>query len=189
MSQHPDQHYIEGVLRGDANAYRVLVDRYKNMVYSIAFGILKNREDSEEVSQDVFVKAYKSLGSFRGSAAFSTWLYKIVYRSSLDYLKMRRKASDPAFIRIDEGYQLPTRELILQQDGEDERQVMVRKAICMLSGEDQVLIRLFYYDELSLKEIAGILEVTVNTTKVRLFRSRDRLLQAVGKLSERKTII
>lgn len=188
MSQHPDQRYIDKVLRGDTNAYAILVDRYKNMVFSIALGILKNREDSEEVAQDVFVKAYKALGSFRGSAAFSTWLYKITYRSSLDYLKMRRRNAGPEFISTNDGYPLQAVQADFNHADEDERNALVRKAISALSSEDQVLIRLFYYDEKSLKEIAEIMEITVNTAKVRLFRSRDRLIQTVRKISEGETI-
>lgn len=188
MSQHPDQCEIDKVLRGDTNAYTVLVDRYKNMVFSIALGILRNREDSEEVSQDVFIKAYKALGSFRGSAAFSTWLYRIAYRSSLDYIKKRRRATGTAFVSLDDGYPLPAALTHFQQPEEDERKVLVRKAIAELGGEDQVIIMLFYYDEQPLREIAAITGISENTAKVRLFRSRDRLIKMVRKMSEGEKI-
>lgn len=158
------------------------------MVYTLAFRLLRNREDAEEVSQDVFIKAYRGLASFRGSAAFSTWLYKIAYRSSLDFLKKYHKKSDPAIIRMNEGYPLPAMDEGMQPMEEDEQKTMVRKAITSLSGEDQVLITLYYYDERSLKEIAGILEISVNTAKVRLFRCRDRLMRLVRNPKEGQTI-
>jgi RNA polymerase sigma factor (sigma-70 family) len=188
MSQHPDQRYIEAVLRGDTNAYSLLVDRYKNMVFAIAIGILKNREDAEEASQDVFLKAYRALKTFRGNAAFSTWLYRIAYRSSLDHLKRRRNMPEPANEVLQGRLVAPVRESYLQQEEEDEQKIILKRAIAALDGGDQVIIKLFYYDERSLKEIAEIMEISVNTAKVRLFRSRDRLMQIVGKISKGEII-
>ena len=188
MSQYPDQRYIDAVLGGDTHAYSILVDRYKNMVYAIAYGILKNREDAEEAAQDVFVKAYRALESFRGNAAFSTWLYRIAYRNSLDYLKRRRRIPEPANEGFEARLASPAREAYYQQEEEDEQKLMLQKAIASLEGPDQVIIRLYYYDERSLKEIAAIMEISVNTAKVRLFRSRDRLMQAVREISKGETI-
>ena len=82
MSQNADQHYIEAVINGDTRAFSVLVDRYKYMVFTLAVKILKSQEEAEEVSQDVFVKAYTALSTFKGDAKFSTWLYKIAYYQS-----------------------------------------------------------------------------------------------------------
>ena len=71
-----DQKYIERVLKGDKNAFANLVNKYKNMVFGLAFKMIKNREEAEEISQDSFIKAYKSLPKFKGESKFSTWLYK-----------------------------------------------------------------------------------------------------------------
>jgi len=181
MSQQPDQHYIEQVLLGDTNAYSVLIDRYKYMVFTIAVRLIKNREDAEEVSQDVFIKAYKSLASFRGSAAFSTWLYKIAYTSVLDFIKKHRKTAEYSMVDIDTAYTLTASDDGQRLLEEPERNTLLKQSMAKLNAEDQVLLTLFYYEELSLKEIANVLGTSANTTKVRLFRSRDRLSRLMRK--------
>jgi len=86
-----DQHYINLVLQGDANAFSILVDRYKDLVFTLTLRLLKNREEAEEVPQDTFVKVYKSLAKFKGNSKFSTWIYKIIYNTSLDRIKKNKK--------------------------------------------------------------------------------------------------
>ena len=86
-----DQHYINLVLDGDANAFTSLVNRYKNMVFTLTLRMLKNREEAEEVAQDTFIKMYKSLNKFKGDSKFSTWVYRIAYNTSLDRLKKNKK--------------------------------------------------------------------------------------------------
>ena len=87
-----DHILIEKVLAGDSNAFSGLIDRYKDMVYTLAIRIVKNNEDAEEVAQDSFIKAFEKLDSFKGSSKFSTWLYTIVYRTALT--KVRKKKVD-----------------------------------------------------------------------------------------------
>lgn len=84
-----DQHYINLIIDGDTNAFAVLVNRYKDLVFTLALRMLKNREEAEEVSQDAFIKAYKSLNKFKGDSKFSTWIYKITYNTSLDRIKKK----------------------------------------------------------------------------------------------------
>ena len=82
-----DQHYINLVCKGDANAFAALVDRYKDMVYTLSLRMTGSREEAEELSQDTFIKVYRSLAKFRGESRFSTWLYKVAYNTCLDHLK------------------------------------------------------------------------------------------------------
>ena len=89
MDKKPDQIYIDKVLQGDTNAFAYLVDRYKNLTYTVAMKIVRNHEDAEEVAQDSFIKAYSQLHTFKGESKFSTWLYTIVYRNSIT--KIRKK--------------------------------------------------------------------------------------------------
>ncbi|MDD7914620.1 RNA polymerase sigma factor [Polaribacter ponticola] len=87
MTTTKDQLYINKVINGDTNAFAYLVDTYKNMVFSLAFKMTKNREEAEEISQDTFVKAFKNLHKFKGDSKFSTWLYRIAYHACLDAIK------------------------------------------------------------------------------------------------------
>lgn len=79
-----DQVYINKILNGDTNAFTVLVDRYKDLVFTLALRMVKNREEAEEVSQDTFIKVYNSLNRFKGDYKFSTWIYRVAYNTCLD---------------------------------------------------------------------------------------------------------
>ncbi|MDH3698239.1 MAG: sigma-70 family RNA polymerase sigma factor, partial [Flavobacteriaceae bacterium] len=83
MNQQPDSYFINQVLQGDYQAYGELVERYKYMVYTLAMKLVKNKEDAEEVAQDAFLKAFRGLNSYKGTAQFSTWIYKITYHAGL----------------------------------------------------------------------------------------------------------
>ncbi len=172
MSLDSDQPYIEKTLRGDTQAFSVLVDRYKHMVFTLALRIVKNNEDAEEVAQDTFVKMYKQLPQFKGDAKFSTWLYKIAYYGSLDVLKKQKRNRETSSIEsFKEAYSREEGEALELQD----RQKLVKEAIQKLHGEDALVITLFYFEECSLEEISKIMNLSVNTLKVRLFRSRKKL--------------
>ena len=183
MDQRQDHEVINQVLKGDHQAYRILVDRYKQMVYTLAIRLVQNREDAEEVAQDAFLKAFRGLAKFRGSSKFSTWLYKIAYRASLDYLKVRSR--QPYTIQAEEANVKtaaksdPTAPMEAM-----ERSLQIKKAIAQLPGEMGSLILLYYYEELTLKEIAKITGKTENSIKVSLHRGRNRLAELLPKQLE-----
>ena len=171
-----DIEIISRVLNGEQNAYAELVNRYQNYVFTLALRFTKNREDAEEVSQDIFIKAYRSLSDFKGASKFSTWLYTIVYTTSITFLRKKR----PDIRSLDDERTL---ELADSQDsGFSANQVeqkskvnMVTKAIALLSPDDAQIITLFYKAEQNLEEIGKILGLETNTVKVRLHRARTRL--------------
>ncbi len=175
MGQKKDQHYIDAVINGDTRAYSILVDRYKHMVFTLAARFLKNHEDAEEIAQDVFVKAYAALSTFKGDSKFSTWLYKIAYYRSLDILKKQKRGLQISSIDSDTEYHLSSMENTLDNLEANERKLAIRSAINDLPHDDAVVITLHYFEELSLKEIAKIMSLEANTVKVRLYRSRKRL--------------
>ena len=177
MSQKEDQHYIDKIINGDARAFSTLVERYKHMVFTLAAKILKNHEEAEEVAQDVFVKAYSALSSFKGDSKFSTWLYKIAYYRSLDYLKKQKRSLHTSSIDSDTEYHLSNLEEEVDKLEAKERKQAIKSAVDELPENDAVVITLHYFEELSLKEIAEIMNIEANTVKVRLFRSRKRLAE------------
>lgn len=177
MSQPEDEYYIDAVLNGDAQAFANLVDRYKHMVFTLAMKIVKHTEEAEEVSQDVFIKVYQVLNTFKGDSKFSTWLYKITYYRSLDYLKKQKRYLNTSSIDGETEYHLPTIESALDQLEIQERKQSIKNGINKLSEDDAVVITLHYFEELSLKEISEVMGIEANTVKVRLFRSRKRLAE------------
>jgi RNA polymerase sigma-70 factor (ECF subfamily) len=171
-----DNEIISQVLKGDHQAYAGLVNRYQNYVFTLTLRMIKNREDAEEVAQDVFIKAYKYLADFRGASKFSTWLYTIVNNTCITFLRKKKLDvhsldNETLFARadnIDSGSRADTVE-------QKSRQAMVNEAIALLNPDDAQIITLFYKAEQSLEETAQVLGIEVNAAKVRLHRARARL--------------
>jgi RNA polymerase sigma-70 factor, ECF subfamily len=183
MSTGPsDSEIISLVLKGEHNAYASLVERYKSYVFTLTLRFIKNREDAEEVSQDIFVKAYRSLADFKGTAKFSTWLYTIVNTTCITFLRKKRlnvrSLDDERTFEVADSQDSGFRANQVEQKS---RLNMVNRAIAMLSPDDAEIITLFYKNEQSLEEIGQILGVEVNTAKVRLHRARTRLKEKMEK--------
>ena len=175
MSHKEDQQIINSVLSGDTRAFEALIERYKHMVYTLAHKMVGNSQDAEEVAQDVFLKAFTALSSFKGTAKFSTWLYKIAYYRSLDYLKKNKRKIQTSTYDIAQEYNVASLENSIDELEAKERRQIIKEALLELAPDDNVIITLYYFEELSLKEIAEVMQLTPNNVKVRLFRSRSKL--------------
>lgn len=171
-----DKEIISKVLAGDHQAYALLVNRYKSFVFTLSLRYTKNREDAEEVSQDIFIKAYRALADFRGASKFSTWLYTIINTSCITFLRKKRlethSLDNEKIFEIADSQDSGLRANLVEQKS---RITMVNKAIGLLSTDDAAIITLFYKGEQSLDEIALALGIDPNTAKVRLHRARARL--------------
>ncbi len=171
-----DQEAIQRVLKGDHTAFELLVEKYQNYVFTVSYNILKKREVAEEAAQDAFLKAYKTLDTFRGDARFSTWLYTIAFRTAID---LKRKKSKPTLSINDEEQYLQIADEKRQMPSEQldrlDLKVHLEKAISQLKGKDAAIITLFYLNERSVKEIANITGLTVTNIKTKLYRLRDHL--------------
>ncbi|WP_264525917.1 RNA polymerase sigma factor [Flavobacterium sp. N502536] len=184
MSTIPDQHYIDKILQGDTNAFAVLVDRYKNMIFTLALQMVKNREEAEEVSQDTFIKIYSSLSKFKGDSKFSTWAYKVAYNTCLDRLKKNKK--EDLNISIDEfsAHLIKTMDNALSALEDKERKQTIQNCLNLLPREENVLLTLFYFEDQNLEEIGKVMGITANNVKVKLFRSRQKLAVILKKQLE-----
>ena len=171
-----DNEIISIVLNGDKQAFAQLVDRYQNYVFTLALRMVKSREDAEEVSQDIFVKAYRSLADFRGASKFSTWLYTIVNTSCITFLRKKKlevhSLDNDNVFEVADSQDSGFRANLVEQKS---KVAMVNNAIGMLGPDDAQIITLFYKGEQTLEEIAQVLGIEVNTAKVRLHRARARL--------------
>ena len=151
-----DQTYIDSIIKGDTNAFAILVDRYKNMIFTLALKMLKSREEAEEVSQDTFIKAYKNLSKFKGDSKFSTWLYKIGYRTCLDSLKKHKKKYNTDTIDEVTINKIKSTEGILEGIERKERAQVINKCMMNLPEDERSILWMFYFEELSLKEIIEV---------------------------------
>ena len=184
MSTISDQHYIDKILQGDANAFAVLVDRYKNMIFTLALKMIKNREEAEEVAQDTFIKAYNSLTKFKGDSKFSTWIYRVAYNTCLDRLKKNKKEDNNISIDEFSAHLIKTMDNALSALEDNERKQTIQHCLNLLPREENFLLTLFYFEDQSLEEIGKIMSINANNVKVKLFRSRQKLAVILKKKLE-----
>ena len=171
-----DNEIISRVLQGDHSAYAELVNKYQGYVFTLTLRMIKSREDAEEVAQDVFVKAFRSLADFRGESKFSTWLYTITNTTCITFLRKKKldihSLDNERVFEAADSKDSGLRANMIEQKSKVE---MVNEAIGMLSPDDAEIITLFYKAEQNLEEIGRILRLETNTVKVRLHRARGRL--------------
>jgi RNA polymerase sigma-70 factor (ECF subfamily) len=175
---------ILGIIKqGNREQYRLLVERYQGMVFRTCMGFLHNQHDAEDLTQEVFIKAYQSIDSFKGDAAFSTWLYRIAVNASLN--KVRSNAKNFLFQRLDtffgNGKNADTS--ISFNDMENPEDILIKnehrqwmqKALDSLPENQRTAIVLSKYDELSQKEIAEVMNITEGAVESLIQRAKANL--------------
>lgn len=171
-----DEVYIKRVLSGDSRAFSCLIDRHKAMVFTISLRITGQREEAEEVSQDVFLKMYQALHTFKGSSKFSTWLYSIAYNMAVSRVRKSRPdyipLSDVEF-KMSDGYD---ETMIFNDESDDhQRRVALSRALDHLKQDELLLINMYYTQEMSIEQISEITKLSSSNVKVKLFRIRQKL--------------
>jgi RNA polymerase sigma-70 factor (ECF subfamily) len=170
-----DREALEACRRGDREAFDRLVERYQRDVYRLCYRYLNNHEDASDTAQEVFLRAYRAIGSFRGDSAFSTWLYRIAVNTCLNFRAARRPPAQ----------ELPDA-LVDPRPGahskveSDERSRRVREAVSRLPDKQRATVILKIYHDLTHEEVAGILGATVGTVKANLFHALGNLRKALG---------
>jgi RNA polymerase sigma-70 factor (ECF subfamily) len=177
-----DRELVRRAQREDKEAFEELIRRHQHRVFAVAGGILKRREDMEDIAQQVFVKAYFSLKRFDQRAAFSTWLYKITVNECWDLL--RKKKVRPLVYESDLSEEQAKQVITSAEKGKDEPDVSdrlearqrVERLLQGLDERDRLMLILKEVEGFSIEEIAEVLDLNANTVKVRLFRARRRVV-------------
>jgi RNA polymerase sigma-70 factor (ECF subfamily) len=180
-----DRDLVRQAKDGDKEAFESLVRRHQSRVFAVAGGILRNREDVEDIAQQVFLKAYFSLKRFDQRAAFSTWLYKITLNECWDLLRKRKVR--PLVLEVDlseeqaRQYQAAEEVADGRPDASDRlaARERVEQLLECLEERDRSMLVLKEVQGFSVEEIAEVLELNANTVKVRLFRARQRIAESV----------
>lgn len=188
MKPTKDQDIIDEVLKGQTNAFSGLVDKYKDMVFTLAFRLMKDKRLSDEMSQTVFIKIYKKLNSFKGQSKFSSWIYRITYNTCLD--ELRKRGKNYKFVQINDftEHEVLTVESALDQMKKDELTETIKIGLEELPGEMAFLITLYYFEDNSIKEIAESLNIKENNAKVKLHRARLKLTEILKHIVEPEVI-
>ncbi len=187
MDYKGDIYYIERVLNGDPAAFSHIVDRHKDHAFNLAFRICGNREEAEEAAQDSFLKVFRSLNGFRKKSSFATWLYRIVYNTSVSYIRSRKKGVlllDDFPVDITDFSESSSK-----VEAENEyRNAIISFAMQKLNEEDRGIISLYYYEEMNTEEISVVTGISVSNVKVRLFRARQKMMEIIEKAEKKKLI-
>jgi RNA polymerase sigma factor (sigma-70 family) len=177
----PDQEIIQRVLAGEKKAFAELVERHKDKAMTLAIRMLKNREDAEEALQDAFVRAFHALPRFEWKASFSTWFYRIVYNVCATALSKKEEAREISLQEEGEReIEISSDELTPDVEYEStEFQTIVTEEIEKLPEVYASALTLFFVQEMSYEEIAGVTGLPLGTVKVRLFRARLMLRETI----------
>jgi RNA polymerase sigma factor (sigma-70 family) len=179
-----DETLVARTQRGDAAAFDVLVERYKERLYATVYHMTSNHEDANDLVQDAFIKAYRSLRSFKGDASFYTWIYRIAVNRTINFLKRRRRQhfslddvdsniqTDPDFVEL-MSHDTPRREV-----GLNELQQHLNEALQKLSEVHRAVVIMHDIQGMTHADIAKALHCTEGTVRSRLFYAR-RYLQAL----------
>lgn len=173
----------------DELAFREIVERYQAKVYSIIFGILRNRNDAEDIAQQVFAKVYFSMGNFDFRSSLLTWIYKITVNECYDYLRKKRvrKLVYESDFSEEESLLMQNSEAAMDHrpavDTQLAQRDFVLKLLAKVSEEDRNLMLLKEVEGHSVEELAQMTGMNENTIKVKLFRARQKLLKAAQRLS------
>jgi RNA polymerase sigma-70 factor (ECF subfamily) len=179
-----DRDIIEQVRAGNTRRYAALVDRHKDRAFTLAVRLTGNKQESEELVQDAFLRAFKNLDQFRGDAKFATWFYRILYNLCMTKITRRRRAR-PEALDVEDGNGLDklllddTEPSIQERLEEDELQEMMAAEIKALPEKYGAVITLFYVQEMSYEEIVAVLNSPIGTVKTNLFRARNLLKERV----------
>lgn len=181
-----EQKWIEQVLAGDMQSFSLLVSKYEKMAYTLAYRIMENKEEAEEVVQDAFVKMYNALPGFQFGSKFSTWFYRIVYHAALSAQRARR-----TFVDYDQagGDTLSDGEIdsatsLLERE---DRKEIISKVMEKLPSDEATLLTLYYLEECSVDDIHQITGLTSTNVKTKLFRGRKHFYEIIQKMMKHET--
>ncbi|AIG28073.1 RNA polymerase sigma factor [Brevibacillus sp. 7WMA2] len=175
-----DSEIVQQVLQGDVEAFRDIIQKYQHMIYIFIYKMVNNKADAEDLTQEVFIKAYEKLNTYRGESQLSTWLHTLARNRTIDFLR-RRKFHDTdeqlAFVPSGVQNELPQESLLRK-----EQQKTIAEAFEQLSDSYKEVIVLRCTHEYPFDKIASLLGVAESTARVRYLRARQEFAKVLTKM-------
>jgi len=190
-----EQEILNLLLAGNPVAIRSLVDQYQPLVLRTARGFVRNTEDARDIAQEVFIDILTNLHRFKAQSGLSTWIYRITVNRSLNYLRSRKRRESHFYYSDDSGNNGEAGIMNLSDSGQKnpaeileqkERSGILHDAIESLPEKQQVAFNLAEYDDLSYKEIAEIMQLSISSVESLLFRARKNLQKKLFKVANFK---
>jgi RNA polymerase sigma-70 factor (ECF subfamily) len=188
MAFKEDHIYLERIKSGDQSAFASLVEKHKDMVFTIVVKIVKKPEDAEEIAQDVFLKVFDKLDSFRGDSKFSTWLYRIAYNAAISKTRKRRLEVEALDDFTINNYSLDEVKEELEVIDPEKQQKFLKEAMEQLSDDDYLIVKMFYLEEMSVKDISSVNGLSQANVKVKLHRIRKKLYCSMKEAMEKDVV-
>jgi len=187
-----DKELIRRILAGEAELFKILVEKYQEMVFHTSIGLLHNREEADDIAQEVFIEVFESLRFFRQEAKISTWIYRITVNKSLNHLKklkrremmeriedlFKKNRSDPKWEPMSDG---PDKNI-----ESDEENRKVQALLDSLPENQRIAFTLFKYDDLSQKEISEVMDLSVSAVESLIFRAKISLQKKFAQYARKK---
>lgn len=184
MNEWDDTYYIKKTLDGETDYFGRLVNRYSHPIFILILKIVRSREDAEELTQDVFLKTFRVLSTFKGDCRFSTWLYRIAYNMAIS--ATRKKKTEFLYIEDRTINNIGEREVeeALNDTENAEQVAKLEQALELLPAEERGLISLFYTESQSIEDIAQVTGMSSSNVKVKLHRIRKKLYVLLTQMEE-----
>ncbi|MGB0838836.1 MAG: RNA polymerase sigma factor [Chitinophagales bacterium] len=160
---------------GETSLFGELYDRYANKVYRKCISMVKNKEDAQDLSHDILVKAFLNISKFAGNSSFSTWVYAITYNQCIDFLRKRQKKRVVEFEPQKETIDIEDTDGIEEKIIFDIEVERLQELMDKVSEDDKAILLMKYQDEMSIEDIRMVLDLQASAVKMRLKRARDRL--------------
>ena len=176
-----DYEIIQMCVNGDNDCFAELVSRYKNLVYSVILRMVNDREEANDLAQEVFIKIYKNLNKYYPDYKFSTWIIRITTNHVIDYRRKKKQETIP----IDEiDYEISTKGSPESDYLKKEQAIMLKEVVNNLPDMYKIPIVLYHQQGLSYQEIADVIEEPLSKVKNRIFRGRKMLKEAIISMKE-----
>ncbi len=180
MDQEKELEYIKQIVDGDTHLYAYFLQHYSNSIFSMVRQMIGNNEDAEEITQDVFLKAFRKIHTFKGNSKFSSWLYRIAYNTTISATRKAKKEYAGVDDFVLNNISDEDVDEFLNKENDEVLLLELEQAIKCLSIEDKSLIVLYYQQEKPIKELADIMNLSESNIKVKLHRVRKKLYSFIN---------
>ena len=178
-----EKEIISRIISGDVNAFSLIINKYKDMVFNIIIKIIHDHTEAEDISQEVFIKVYNHLNNYHYKSKFATWIYSIAFNEAISYTRR----SKTTFITLPDNYDAEDESINEDIEYSENLLCILKEELKKLNDDDNLILTLFYQMNNSVEEISTITGLSISNVKIKLFRIRKKLLNTLkGKQNERK---
>lgn len=185
MELYSDAYYVKRIQDGDDECFACLLDKYSQQVFGLIHRIVASREDAEELTQDVFLKVYRSILGFREDSKFSTWLYRIAYNTAISATRKKKREYTSMEEGTLENISDESVDELFNRMSNQGRYELLYQSIERLQTEEQAMIQLFYMEDKSMEDLSEIFDITVSNAKTKLFRIRKKLYVILNEMRKK----